>query len=142
MSGFGRSVARMPFTPDALGLVAQDLPRTLAFYRTLGLEIPPEADTAPHVEVTLPGGFSIMFDPVETVRSFDPDWTPPTGSSGAGLAFPCDTPAAVDEKYAAMVAAGFDGHLEPWDAPWGQRYASLLDPNGFGVDLYAALPTT
>jgi catechol 2,3-dioxygenase-like lactoylglutathione lyase family enzyme len=129
-------------TPDALGLVAQDLPRTLAFYRALGLEIPAEADGAPHVEVTLPGGFSIMFDPVETIRSFDPDWTPATGSPGGSLAFGCESPAEVDEKYVEMVAAGFEGHLAPWDAPWGQRYATLRDPNGFGVDLYAALPTT
>ena len=39
-----------------------------------------------------------------------------------------------------MVAAGFEGHLEPWDAFWGQRYATLRDPDGIGVDLYAALP--
>jgi uncharacterized glyoxalase superfamily protein PhnB len=39
-----------------------------------------------------------------------------------------------------MVAAGFSGHLEPWDAFWGQRYASLQDPDGTTVDLFAALP--
>ena len=37
-----------------------------------------------------------------------------------------------------MVAAGHEGHREPWDAVWGQRYASLRDPDGTGVDLYAA----
>ena len=28
---------------------------------------------------------------------------------------------------------------EPWDAAWGQRYATVQDPDGYGVDLYAPL---
>lgn len=127
--------------PSAFGLVASDLPRTLAFYRALGLDIPPDADEAPHVDVPLPGGFRLMIDSVDTITSFDPSWSPPTGSPRAGLAFECDSPADVDKTYAELVDAGFDGHLEPWDAFWGQRYASLRDPDGTGVDLFAALPT-
>jgi uncharacterized glyoxalase superfamily protein PhnB len=42
--------------------------------------------------------------------------------------------------FTAMVSAGFDGHKEPWDAFWGQRYATLRDPDGNGVDLFAQLP--
>jgi hypothetical protein len=38
-----------------------------------------------------------------------------------------------------MTGAGYDGHLEPFDAVWGQRYASLRDPDGTGVDLYSPL---
>ena len=34
------------------------------------------------------------------------------------------------------------GHHEPWDAFWGQRYATVLDPDGNSVDLFAALPAT
>ena len=130
-----------PVKPAAIGLVATDLPRTLSFYRALGLEIPADADSAPHVEVELPGGLRLMIDPVETIRSFDPEWDAPSGSARASLAFECPTPRAVDDTYAAMIAAGFDGHLEPWDAFWGQRYASLRDPDGTGVDLFAALPS-
>jgi uncharacterized glyoxalase superfamily protein PhnB len=130
----------MTFTPDAIGIVATDLGATLAFYRALGLDIPEGAEQAPHVEVKLTGGFSLMFDPVETIHAFDPDWAPPTGSPRVSLAFPCANPAAVDEKYAEMVGAGYEGHLEPWDAFWGQRYACLCDPDGNGVDLYAPLP--
>jgi catechol 2,3-dioxygenase-like lactoylglutathione lyase family enzyme len=127
-------------SPSAIGLVATDLPRTLSFYRALGLDIPAEADTAPHVEVALPGGMRLLIDPIETIHSFDPDWKAPTGSPRAALAFDCATPAAVDECYAAMVNAGFEGHREPWDAFWGQRYACLRDPDGTGVDLFAAQP--
>jgi uncharacterized glyoxalase superfamily protein PhnB len=112
----------------------------LPFYRALGLDIPADADTAPHVAVTLPGDVRLMIDPVETIHAFDPDWTAPTGSPRASLAFECASPADVDKQYASLVDAGFDGHLAPWDAFWGQRYASLRDPDGTGIDLFASLP--
>lgn len=133
----------MSVVPSAIGLVASDLSRTLSFYRALGLDIPLEADNEPHVEVTLSGGFRIMFDPESTVMSFDHEWTPPlAGSPRTALAFECADPDEVDATYRAMTAAGYDGHLEPWDAVWGQRYATLRDPDGHGVDLFAALPTS
>ncbi|MBH5336940.1 VOC family protein [Streptomyces pactum] len=124
---------------DAIGLVVADLSASLAFYRRLGVDIPDGADNLPHVEVTIPGGPRLMWDPLETVRSFDPDWTPPHGSARVALAFACDGPAEVDSVYATMVAAGAEGHREPWDAPWGQRYAQLHDPDGNTVDLFAPL---
>jgi catechol 2,3-dioxygenase-like lactoylglutathione lyase family enzyme len=130
----------MPPTPSAIGLVCTDLRRTLSFYRALGVDIPSDADDAPHVEIMLPGGFRLLLDTVETIRSFDPEWTPPQGSARAALAFECTDPAEVDATYAQMTGAGFEGHLEPWDAFWGQRYASLRDPAGTAVDLVAALP--
>lgn len=124
---------------DAIGLVVSDLPATLAFYRRLGLDIPAGADTEPHVECTLPGGIRMMFDPVATVRSFDPDWTPPTGGHRVSLAFACADAAEVDKLYADLTGAGYTGHKDPWDAAWGQRYAVLLDPDANGVDLFAPL---
>ena len=133
----------MTVIPSAIGLVASDLPRTLSFYRALGLDIPAGADNEPHVEVVLPGGFRLMFDPVSTITSFDPQWAPaPIGSPRTALAFECADAAEVDATFAAMTAAGFEGHLEPWDAFWGQRYATLRDPDGNGVDLFAALSTS
>ena len=125
---------------DVIGLVVADLPASLAFYRRLGLEIPADADHEPHVEVTLPGGLRLCWDPVSTIHTFDPDWTAPTGGHRVGLAFRCADPAEVDTVYADLTAAGHEGHLEPWDAFWGQRYATVVDPDGNGVDLYAPLP--
>jgi uncharacterized glyoxalase superfamily protein PhnB len=76
-------------------------------------------------------------DTEDTIRSFDPDWTPPGAGGRAALAFACDSPADVDATYAALTDAGYDGHLAPWDAFWGMRYASVHDPDGLGVDLFA-----
>lgn len=126
---------------DAIGLIVPDMARSLAFYRSLGLEIPADADAESHVEATLPGGIRVLWDTAEMIRSFDPEWTPPSGGQRIGLAFLCDGPAEVDSLYASLVGAGYQGHREPWDAFWGQRYATLHDPDGNGVDLFAPLPS-
>ncbi|HEY3001328.1 MAG TPA: VOC family protein [Kribbellaceae bacterium] len=125
---------------NQIGIVVADMAKALAFYRRLGLDIPADADTEPHVEVNLPGGLRLAWDTVGTIQSFDPGWTAPTGSPRVGLAFRCAGPAEVDRVYADLVDAGYDGHKEPWDAFWGQRYAVLHDPDNNSVELFA--PTT
>ncbi|MFE3598268.1 VOC family protein [Streptomyces sp. NPDC059096] len=122
---------------DAIGLVVSDMAASLAFYRLLGLEPPAGAETAPHAEATLPNGLRVLWDTEETMRSFDPGWTRPGAGERIGLAFRCDGPAAVDSLYTALTEAGYRGHLKPWDAVWGQRYAVVLDPDGCGVSLFA-----
>src|SRR5207253_1805379 len=83
----------------------EDMARSLAFYRRLGLEVPSEADGQPHVDVTLPGGIRLTWDTIETIRSFDPDWIPPSGGHRIALAFKLDTPAAVDRAFAGRTRA-------------------------------------
>jgi catechol 2,3-dioxygenase-like lactoylglutathione lyase family enzyme len=124
---------------DLIGIVVKDMGRSLAFYRELGLDVPEDADGQPHVEATLPGGLRLAWDTVETIRSFLPDWQPPSGGQRIGLAFLLDSPADVDAAYERLVSLGYDGHKEPWDAPWGQRYALVRDPDGNGVDLFCPL---
>ncbi|MEH0981571.1 VOC family protein [Micromonospora sp. CPCC 205556] len=124
---------------DLIGIAVTDMARSLDFYRRLGLDIPAEADSEAHVEVTLPGGLRLAWDDVAMIRTFHPHWTAPTGSPRTGLAFRCADPAEVDRTWAELTGAGFHGELPPWDAFWGQRYAVLHDPDGNGVDLYAPL---
>jgi catechol 2,3-dioxygenase-like lactoylglutathione lyase family enzyme len=131
----------MAATLGVIGVVVEDMARSLAFYRRLGLDVPDGAEREQHVEVGLPGGLKLAFDTVETIRSFDPSWTPASGSPRMGLAFACDSPAEVDKLYGELVAAGYEGHKEPWDAVWGMRYALVHDPDGNGVDLYCPLAT-
>jgi uncharacterized glyoxalase superfamily protein PhnB len=124
---------------NVVGIVVQDMSRALAFYRLLGLAVPTEASSEPHVEYQVMDGLKLAWDTVETVRSFDPEWTPPSGSPRVGLAFQLGSPDEVDALYRTLTEAGFEGHKEPWDAFWGQRYALVHDPDGNSVDLYAAL---
>ena len=124
---------------DAIGLVVADLRASIDFYRMLGLDFG-EADTEHgHVEATGPGGLRVMLDSEESVKSFDPDWTPPEGGQRMALAFLLDSPAEVDSLYEELVGAGYDGHKEPWNAFWRQRYAQVRDPDGNTVDLFARL---
>ncbi|HST58934.1 MAG TPA: VOC family protein [Longimicrobium sp.] len=123
---------------DLIGIVVTDMARSLAFYRELGLDLPPEMDAEAHVETTLPGGLRMAWDTVEVIRSFDPDWETPTGHR-MGLAFLCDGPAEVDAAYARLTGLGYAGHKPPWDAFWGQRYAVVYDPDGNSIDLFAPL---
>ncbi len=131
----------MNLRPALVELVVSDMARTLAFYRLLGLEIPPEADHAPHVDVELGGAIRVAWDTHDTIRSFDPGWTPPAGGGHRmGLAFACGDPEEVDAAWAELTDAGYEGHLAPWDAFWGMRYAVVHDPDGTPVDLFAPLP--
>jgi catechol 2,3-dioxygenase-like lactoylglutathione lyase family enzyme len=124
---------------DAIGLVVSDMAASVTFYRRLGFAFPTGAETEPHVEAELPGGLRLLLDSEETVRSFLPQWQPPTGSGRHSLALRCEGPAEVDAVYEDLVGAGYHGELKPWDAFWGQRYASVQDPDGNGVDLFAPL---
>jgi catechol 2,3-dioxygenase-like lactoylglutathione lyase family enzyme len=123
-------------------LVVSDMAATLAFYRLLGLDIPEGAEREPHVDADLGGGLRIAWDTADTIRSFDPDWSAPSRSGHrVALAFACDSPAEVDAAWAELTGAGYQGHLAPWDAFWGMRYAIVRDPDGTPVDLFAPLPS-
>jgi catechol 2,3-dioxygenase-like lactoylglutathione lyase family enzyme len=122
---------------NAIGIVASNMGRSISFYRLLGVDVPETPDEG-HVDTFLPNGVRFMLDTEDVIRSFRPDWKRETGNQLA-LAFECSSPSEVDEVYRRAVDAGFHGEKEPWDAFWGQRYAQLQDPDGIGVDLYAAL---
>jgi predicted lactoylglutathione lyase len=126
---------------EAIGVVVSDLARSAAFYRELGLEFPEPLDPEGHghIEASLPGGVRFMLDTEESVRSFAPEWTPPSGGQRVAAAFRCDSPSDVDQTYARLMEVGGQPHKEPWDAFWGQRYAQVKDPDGNVVDLFADL---
>ena len=122
---------------NAVGIVASDMARSIRFYRALGLDVAETPDEG-HVDTVLPNGVRLMLDSEEVIRSFRPEWSRETGNQVA-LALECASPAEVDDVYARVTAAGFEGEKDPWDAFWGQRYAQLRDPDGVPIDLYASL---
>lgn len=128
----------MSIALDALGIVVHDLGESLRFYRTLGLDIPEVDLSEPHVDHTLPNGMRLMWDTVELIKKIDPQWVEPVGQRLAP-AFLCGDAAEVDATFEKLTAAGFKGKTEPFDAFWGQRYATVFDPDGNAVDLFAPL---
>jgi uncharacterized glyoxalase superfamily protein PhnB len=121
----------------AIGIVSADLEESARFYRLLGVDVPdPDGD---HNEVTLPNGLRLMFDSISLIQQLDPNREEPSGSHRIGLAFLCASPAEVDEVYARVTDAGYRSKDAPYDAFWGQRYATVLDADDNAVDLFAPL---
>lgn len=122
-----------------LSLIVSDMGKSLDFYRTLGLPIPADADAAQdHVEIEQ-GGLRIAWETETLMRQLDAGWTPPTRAGRVGFALEAASPAAVDEAVGRVQAAGYAVKTQPWDAFWGQRYATVTDPDGTNVDVFAWL---
>ncbi len=121
-----------------VGLVVADREASLAFYRHLGAEFGTAAPDG-HIEAILPGGLRLAIETEEIIRSFHPGWRFPHGGSRISLGYQCESPADVDAVYERLVAAGYHGELEPFDAAWGDGWATVHDPDGNGIDLYATL---
>jgi uncharacterized glyoxalase superfamily protein PhnB len=125
-------------TSTVLQIFANDVQRSLEFYRLLGLDIPESNES--HVAVALPGGNTLSFDTEDTIAGMHPGWAPPTSSaSRLALALGVDSPAKVDALFEKATTAGHAGPLKPYDAPWGMRYATVADPDGNWVDLFSPL---
>jgi catechol 2,3-dioxygenase-like lactoylglutathione lyase family enzyme len=126
---------------NTLDIVVSDLDASIAFYRRLGLEFQVDPAMPDHAGCDLPNGMHLKLDSEKLTEMARPGWTRPAGGPPVFLCVQLDSPAEVDHTYAELTAAGYRGVREPWDAFWGMRYATVLDPDGNGVDLYAALPS-
>jgi predicted lactoylglutathione lyase len=127
----------MAIVPHTIDIVVADMAASLAFYRTIGLDAPADAD-GPQMQIATPGGATIGLVTEDLVRQSNPEWTAPEGSR-VTFSCRCDSAAELDGIHARAVAAGYASKQDPWDAFWGQRYAMLLDPDGNRVDLFAAI---
>ncbi len=121
---------------DAVGIVAKDIKKSIEFYGAFGIKFSKSGEG--HYEGTTLGGLRLMLDSVELMKKIMPDWSYSRGGS-VTLCHKEAKPDAVDETYKAIVTAGHESLKEPWDAFWGQRYASVKDPDGNQVDIFADL---
>src|SRR5262252_5592718 len=128
----------MALLPDMVGIVVSDVPRSVAFYRLLGLAFPDPKAGDDYIEVKTSNGYRISLNAESMAKSLNPEWVEPRGQR-LELAFKCDSPNHVDEIYSAITKAGHKGHKEPWDAFWGQRYAVVIDPDGTHISLFAPM---
>jgi catechol 2,3-dioxygenase-like lactoylglutathione lyase family enzyme len=121
---------------SAVGVSATDLRRAVAFYELLGFAFPPiEADTL-HVESE--SAVRLMIDAASLLEELN--GVPPRPGTVSAFALLAGSPAKVDEVAARVAAAGQTVVHLPFDAPWGQRYATVADPDGYRVDLFCPLP--
>jgi catechol 2,3-dioxygenase-like lactoylglutathione lyase family enzyme len=129
-------------TPDLhmLNVVVGDMLASLDFYRRLGIVVPDGSVTAGgHVQLRMPGGFSLELDTAESVRLWHAGWRADPAGVGVVIGFSLPSREAVDARYAELTSAGYAGRQPPFDALWGARYAIVADPDGNDVGLMSPL---
>lgn len=109
-------------------LLVSDIPRSLAFYRRLGIEFAEGADSRPDVGVSIGDGRTIIWS--TTFGRNDPARTEPSGGSRIMLEFFVEGNAAVDEKHAELAAAGYHVVREPFVTNFGAYMCLVDDPDG------------
>ena len=126
-----------------LGLIVQDMPTALAFYRRLGLAIPDGSETQSHVEIKMGSGMTFFLD------SKPARWDPKYGGQsdanpGAAedrypviLEFYLKEQAALEAKYTELIDYGYQGYREPYVTPFGMYFAMIKDPDGNTILLSA-----
>jgi uncharacterized glyoxalase superfamily protein PhnB len=65
---------------------------------------------------------------------------PPRPGTIAGFALLFESPDEVDAAARRIAEAGHTVVTPPYDAPWGQGYATGEDPDGYRTDLFCVLP--
>jgi len=128
----------MAVVPHTIDIVVANMKASMDFYCTLGLPAPGGQEEEDQVQVSTPGETTLGFVTEALMKGHNPHWVDPVGQR-VTFACRCDSAHEVDAVFARVTGAGYEGRQEPWDAPWGQRYAMLGDPDGNRVDLFAAI---
>ncbi len=111
-----------------VGLVVKDMAVSLAFYRRLGVDIPPEDDDKRFVMKRMESGVTLFWDTV-FCREYDPEFEEPSGPYRVLLEFFLADNAAVDAKYEEMTGYGYHGRRVPVQTN-GPYAAMIDDPDG------------
>ena len=122
----------------AVAVSATDLARARSFYELLGFRFPEVEADDPHLEAEDDSGVRLMIDEVSVIAGLYGEQ--PRPGTAAGFAMRAGSPREVDETVSRIRSVGHTVVKEPYDAPWGQRYATVADPDGYRVDLFCPLP--
>ena len=120
---------------DAVGIISKNIKQSVQFYEILGVFFKKLGED--HWEGNTAKGVRIMLDSIDLVQRLNPNYKAELKGSGIVLCFKQNSPKKVDELYNHIIGLGFKGLKSPWDAYWGQRYSSVLDPDGNQVDIFA-----
>jgi uncharacterized glyoxalase superfamily protein PhnB len=118
---------------------ATDLPLSRAFYELLDFRFTDVDPGHSHLEAEDDSGVRLMVDSAPVLAALYGE--PPRPGTTAGFAMVVRSPEAVDETVDRVRSAGHTVTTDPYDAPWGHRYARLADPDGYGVVVFCPLPT-
>ncbi len=107
---------------SAITLATRDMAKALAFYHVLGFRTVWSAPDDSFATINAGSAWINLFQ-----AGPDTDW----GAWGRYVLHVDD----VDAFHALLVEAGYEPQMAPSDAPWGERYFHILDPDGHEVSL-------
>ena len=115
-----------------IGIFVRDLSASPDFYRMLGLDIAEDVGGGGSAyRLRLPNGQVFFWETYQAVRAFDPDWQPASGNRRVVLEFGFASAQALNDKYAELTSAGYEGYLAPFTFGGSTiRYALIEDPDG------------
>jgi len=123
-----------------LNVIVRDMAASLEFYAQLGAVAPEDGTSGDaHVQLRMPGGFSLELDTAESARLWHAGWRADPAGVNVVIGFALPSREAVDERYAALTTAGYGARQPPFDAFWGARYAIVADPDGNDVGLMSPI---
>lgn len=120
-----------------VGVMVEEMPRAVEFYRRLGVDIPEDSETKGHVEVKM-GGLSFFLSTKKVQATWDPAQTEASGGYRILLEFYLKSREEVDAKYAEMVSYGYQSHAAPVETRYGMYFAFINDPDGNTILLSAS----
>jgi lactoylglutathione lyase len=120
-------------------ILTDDIQGLTRFYRdALGFAL--QDDMGDYVELASEGvRFALCARSIMHEATGHASYCEPASGQSFELAFPVDSPAEVDQRYAEIVARGAQPIKGPADMPWGQRTAFFADPEGNIHELFAGL---
>ena len=112
---------------SAVTLVSHDMARSVRFYRALGFTLRHGGEQASFTSLHAgPGYLNLIARPAGGPRSW---W-------GRVIFYVSD----VDAFYSRALAMGLQPDTTPADAPWGERFFHLTDPDGHELSFARPLP--
>jgi catechol 2,3-dioxygenase-like lactoylglutathione lyase family enzyme len=105
---------------SAVTLTTQDMARAVRFYEALGFSMAYGGETDAFTSFRVGTGYLNLARAVGE----------PPSREGARVIFYVGD---VDVMYAHVLAQGFTPEAPPGDAPWGERYFHLTDPDGHAL---------
>lgn len=121
---------------DGFGILVEDMPKMLCFYRdVLGFEIKESEDTS-NVYLVKDGTLFLLYGrkDFETMTSRKYEYL--KGPNGHfEIALYVDKFAEVDEIFNRVIKQGATPILEPTTEPWGQRTCYIADPEGNLIEI-------
>jgi predicted lactoylglutathione lyase len=119
-----------------VGVIVEDMPRSVEFYRRLGVAIPDGSENKQHVEVKM-SGLTFFLNAKSLNARWDPAKTEASGGYRIILEFYLKTIEQVDAKYAELTGFGYKAHHPPFKPSNDLYFAMVDDPDGNTILLSA-----